>query len=773
MRIFSLSFLCGTLLLLLLPALPEITGLWRAVAIAVPVLIMPGVFLLITRGYRWLLPVTGLVAGALYALLTATEVQDNWLPQEWEGKDVVLTGTVADVPERREDGLHFLFDVEHADFHTRLRLAWYDKDAPSLRAGERWQLQVRGKRPNGFMNRNGFDYEKWLFAQRIGGSAYVRQSAQNRQLQMAPWWSVNAQRHGLQEKISVALADSAANGLVQGLAIACTDAVTQQQWDILRKTGTIHLLAISGLHIGMVAMLGILPVWLVWRCFPALYVWMPRRIAAGIAGGVLATGYALLAGFNIPTQRTLIMLLVVVAALIMRRRMPFSVIFSLALLLVLLLDPLAPLAVGFWLSFLTVALLVFLGGRRYRHGKGMVLWMQLLLSLGIIPLTAGFFGMVSLVSPFANLLAIPLVTFLVTPLVLLGIALSVFWTAGAAWVWSGAAWLLEWLMQVLGWLADLPSSAVYMPLLPWQWLWVAGAGFLLLWLPRGMPGRWLGVLCLLPLLLYVPERPLPGAFRLAVLDVGQGLASVVQTANHTLVFDTGSKTSATFDAGKLVLLPWLRGQGIGHIDQLMISHADNDHSGGASALLAEIQVDKILVGQADTLPGHGVSLCEQGQYWEWDGVQFSVLHPAADYVDTKDNNHSCVLKVENALNSLLLTADIERQVETRLLALSDKLHADVLLVPHHGSKSSSSAAFVDAVAPQVAIVTAGYLNRFHHPHPSVVRRYASRQIKLLDTLGSGELFIDFPDKNNLIDIHQWRREYGHFWNRRINNEMEK
>lgn len=778
MRIFSLSFLCGTLLLLWVPALPQAVELWLGAGVTVLVA-LPVLLYLKAHSYCGLIPFTGFAGGAFYALLTAVSVQNNQLPQVLEGQDIMLVGTVADVPERREDGQRFLFDAYYASqsaqpvFQGRLRLAWYEQDAPLLRAGERWQLQVRGKRPNGFMNRNGFDYEKWLFAQRIGGSAYVRKSPQNQRLQEAPWWSVNALRQRLQENIASALPDSAVSGLVQGLAIACTDEVAQQQWDVLRKTGTIHLLAISGLHIGMVAALGILPVWLVWRCFPRLYLWVPRRIAAGIAGGVLATGYALLAGFNIPTQRTLVMLLVVLAGLVMRRRIPFSVIFSLAVLLVLLLDPLAPLAVGFWLSFLTVALLVFLGGRRYRHGKGMAVRMQLLLSLGIIPLTAGFFGMVSLVSPLANLLAIPLVTFLVTPLVLLGIVLSGFWSLGAVWVWSAAAWLLEGLMRVLGWLADGPLSAVYMPLLPWQWLWIAGAGFLLLWLPRGMPGRWLGALCLLPLVLYVPASPLPGAFRLTVLDVGQGLASVVQTAGHTLVFDTGPKVSDSFDTGELVVLPWLRGQGIRQLDSLMVSHADNDHSGGAGAILAAMPVDNILVGQADTLSGYAVTLCERGQSWQWDGVSFTVLHPDKDYVDVKDNNHSCVLKVNNGSNSILLTADIERPAEQYLIRSGADLHADVLIVPHHGSKSSSSAAFVDAVSPSIAITTTGYRNRFHHPNPAVVRRYAARHIKLMDTLASGELSIDFSDKKNQIIIYQWRREYGHFWNHPEQDSVEK
>ncbi len=459
------------------------------------------------------------------------------------------------------------------------------------------------------------------------------------------------------------------------------------------------------------------------------------------------------------------MLLVVLLGLVWRRQIPFSTILSLALLLVLLFDPLAGLSVGFWLSFLTVALLAFLGRRQRKVGKSAVIWMQLVLSLGTIPLAAGFFGMVSLSSPLANLLAIPLVTFVVTPLVLLGIVLVGWWSAGAALVWHAAALLLEGLMWVLGWLADLPLSAVYMPLIPLPWLVLAVVGFILLWLPRRMPGRWLGLVLMLPLVLYQPARPALGAFQVDVLDVGQGLASVVQTANHTLVFDTGPKTSDSFDTGELVLLPWLRGQGIAQVDRLVVSHADNDHSGGAKALLAEMPVAEVLVSTPDLLEGYHPNLCVGGQSWQWDGVEFTVLHPAVDFPDTKENNRSCVLKVANAYHSLLLTADIERLAEQWLLKQGQAVNAEVLLIPHHGSKTSSSPAFISAVSPLLGIVTSGYRNRFHHPHPSVTQRYAADDIKLLNTVESGELRLDFPASSENLHMQAWRTAQQHIWNR--------
>lgn len=764
MRIFSVSFFIGTLLLLLLPRLPSLDALFWRVYVGIALLFCIGCVVWRQRLYLPLvLMLSGLGLGSGYALHTANNILASWLPTAWEGKAVLLTGTVADVPERGVDGLHFIFDVAHPAFNGRLRLAWYEDELPVMYAGERWQLLVRAKRPHGFSNPNGFDYERWLFTQRIGGTGYVRNSTENQRLAAASPWTVNVWRQKLKMAIETALPDSPATGLVQGLAVAYTKAITPEQWAVLRDTGTIHLLAISGMHITMVAMLGIVPVWGIWRLFPVLYLWLPLRVAAGIAGGGLAIGYALLAGFSIPTQRALLMLLVILLGLVWRRHIPFSITLATALLGVLLIDPLAPLAVGFWLSFAIVGLLAGLSLRQWRMGKASVVWIQWVLSLGTLPLTAGFFGMVSLNSPVANLLAIPLVTFVITPLVLLGIVLVGWWSAAATAVWSGAAELLTWLMTVLEWLADLPLATIAMPLVPLVWLGLALLGFGLLFAPRGMPGRWLGVVLMLPMLLYQPEKPAMGAFRASVLDVGQGLATVVQTAQHTLVFDTGPKTSEHFNAGDLVVLPWLYGQGLRKIDRLLVSHADNDHSGGTQALINAMPIGDIWVGTADTLPHEQTTLCTAGQQWEWDGVQFSVLHPSPVFHEQRDNNRSCVLKVSNSHHSLLLTADIEQPAERWLIKQRADLAAEVLLLPHHGSKTSSSLAFINAVAPRLGIITSGYLNRYHHPHPSVTARYEERGIKLLNTLNSGELRLDFPETNAAINIREWRNVRPHIW----------
>ncbi len=768
MRTFSLGFFLGTLSLLLLPDLPSrmlIYSMTLGLGIAV------GLITYHFATYFWVrffsILSLSVLLGNSYALLSAHQIKDHWLTPEQEGRDLTLTGVIVDIPEQRSDSTSFVLQANSPALQGRFSLTWYaDKTTtpPKLKAGEQWQLVVRCKRPNGFSNPHGFDYEKWLFTQRIVGVGYVRPSVTNQRLAATPQWSVANSRQYIKEQIDQALDNSPAKGLVQGLAIAYTQAISPVQWDLLRQTGTVHLLAISGLHITMVAGLGLLPVMFFWWCWPRLALWLPLRIAAGSIGGLLAIGYACLAGLNIPTQRTLIMLLVMLLGLVWRRAIAFSSAFSFALLLVLLVDPLASLAVGFWLSFITVGLLVYLGKRRHKLSKFNAIHLQFMLSIGTIPLIAGFFGMISLVSPLANFIAIPLVTFVVTPLILLGIGVMGWYPLAATKLWQVSAWLLDWLMQGLHGLVTWPLANVYVPAIPSGWLVLALVGWLFLYLPRGSPGRWLGIVAVLPLLYYQAPRPALGEFTLNVLDVGQGLASVVQTAQHTLVFDTGPKTSSTFDTGELVVLPWLRGQGIKQIDRLLISHADNDHSGGAEALIKQLVVRSIVVSDQATLPELvNKALCQAGQQWQWDGVSFSVLHPSADFTVTDENNRACVVKVSNGFYSVLLTADIEQEAEAWLSHSGLNIQADVLLVPHHGSKTSSSLEFIQAVKPQLAIITSGYRNRFQHPHEIVLNRYAQQHIRVVNTVDTGAFSVSFPLAPTVWREEGWRLTHASMW----------
>lgn len=776
MRILSLSFFAGTLILLqfsTLPSLPFVTAI-------------VGLMLVISAvGARWLDKrcVAGLLflcLGFCWAYAQATQIHQARISSELEGKDLQVEGYVTGIPVYRSDSLRFVFVIQQARLaktkesvalRGKVRLGWYRHFPTGMQAGERWRLTIRAKRPSGSMNPGGFDYEKWLFSQRIIASAYVRKSSANTPLvadaasKLLP--DADRTRQHILQAIQHELQDAPQQGIVAALAVAWREGISTAQWEVLRRTGTSHLVAISGLHIGLVAGAGFLLVAGIWWLFPALYLYLPVRIAGAVVGVVLATGYALLAGLTLPTQRALVMVLIIMLGLLLRRSIPFTQTLALALLAVLLLDPLAALSAGFWLSFLSVLMIFLLSQRSIRRkNKWLVLTIQLGLSLGMIPLTASLFGSASLLSAPANLLAVPVVSLLIVPLVLGGVVLLPLspWLAG--YCWQLAEWGLRSLFAVLEYLAALDWAALPLAQLPLGWVLLALFGFLLLMMPAGLPGRWLGVLLLLPVFCWQPSRPAEGEFRLTVLDVGQGLATALETRNHLLIYDAGPRSGDSFDAGRLIVLPWLYAQGYQRVDALMVSHADNDHSGGAVALLDTVPVGRVLSGAEGLLAAYQPERCLAGMQWQWDGVTFSVLHPTEDYSHKKRNNRSCVLLVDNGQHSVLFSGDIERPAEYLLgKLLRGQLKADVLLVPHHGSKSSSSPVLLKRVEPKLALVSAGYRNRFHHPHPSVRKRFQDWGIDLLSTVDSGAIRVDFPADAGEFTVERYRVENRKFWHR--------
>ncbi|WP_245539217.1 DNA internalization-related competence protein ComEC/Rec2 [Thiolinea disciformis] len=770
-RTLALSLFAGTWLLSTFSSLPEAYYL-RLVVAGLLLTTFIGIMFPRQRYVAYCL-ITGVI-GFSFAWYNAQQVLAQQMPLPWEGQDLLVRGLVRDLPEKQLDSVRFLFQVDEVEllkpdkplrltWRGQLRISWYTQQALPLEAGETWQFTVRARRPSGFMNAGGFDYEKWLFSQRIHGTAYVRDKPTPQRLAPASALSVSYWRQQISDAIAQALPHQASLGLVQGLAVSARADISDAHWETLRRTGTSHLLAISGLHISLVAALGFLPVWGIWWLFPQLYLYLPVRIASGIAGAGMATCYSLLAGFNIPTQRSLAMILVLLFGLLLRKRLNST--YWLALVLVLIIDPLASLSVGFWLSFGSVGLLGWLLQRRLKPLRWSSIPLQIGISLGLLPLTALFFGSVSLSAPLANLIAIPWVTFVIVPLVLLGMLSWLIHDTVAQGFWQLAAWGLDGLFYLLDNLAAQPWALVNIPNLP---LWLLGLimlGAMLLLAPAGTPARWLGGVLMLPLVLWQPDKPPVGAFRLSVLDVGQGLASVVQTAHHSLIFDTGIRSSPSFDSGELVLVPWLQAQGIQKLNGLIISHSDNDHSGGAESLLNVFAASNVWVNEAPLLATYQAKLCTAGQTWEWDGVRFTFLHPNAAYQMPKRNNRSCVLKVQNAQHSLLLMADIERHAEAYLLDEAADLRAEVMLVPHHGSKTSSSPAFLQAIQPTLAIVSTGYGNRFHHPHPSTVKRYQAYGIDWLDTVDSGTISVDFSHDSEPFSVQRYRIEQRHFWNR--------
>jgi competence protein ComEC len=722
--------------------------------------------------------IAGLLAGFLWAAGFAQWRLADRLPTENEGRDIRLSGVIASLPQAYENGLRFEFAVEQAEaaLPSRISLAWYagrrpEEDEarhvlPPLSAGERWQLTVRLKRPHGNLNPHGFDYEAWLFERGVRATGYVRTAEDNRRLDAFVWrpaYAVERLRERVRERILRALPERDYAGVLVALVVGDQRAIDGGLWQLFARTGISHLMSISGMHVTMVAALGAWLVSLLWRRRPALMLRLPAQKAAAAAGWATAFGYCLLAGFGVPAQRTLYMLSVVALALWLGRAASGSRVLALALLLVLLADPWAVLAAGFWLSFGAVGLLFYVSAGRLAPGHWLAEWgrAQWAVTLGLIPALLALFQQFSLVSPLANAVAIPVVSFIVTPLALIAAALP--FDA----LLLLAHQILAWLMAFIAWLADLPL-AVWQQAAPPAWavaLGLLGCAWLLL--PRGFPSRWAGVVLMLPLVLVEPARPAPGELRLTVLDVGQGLAVHAQTAAHDLIYDTGPQFSPDANSGNRILLPYLRAAGVRRLDGLIVTHQDQDHAGGALSLLDGLPVAWTASAMpADhpfrEAPGHRP--CLDGQSWEWDGVRFEMLHPEqADYArGLKSNDLSCVLKATAAAGSALLTGDIETLSERALSQRhGGRLRADVLLAPHHGSRTSSSPEFLAAVGADTVIFPVGYRNRFRHPNAEVLRRHEATGARLARTDRDGAVTVEFAVPRRQTFEREARRRYWH------------
>ncbi|WP_374263767.1 DNA internalization-related competence protein ComEC/Rec2 [Zoogloea sp.] len=712
--------------------------------VALGVALVSGVLAGWLRRRTWvrcaLLAVTAAALGWSWAGWRAELRLADALPAEWEGRDVVLTGVVASLPQDFERGLRFVFEVEEAaaPVPRRLSLAWYaglrddeTHTVPALHAGERWRLTVRLKRPHGNVNPHGFDYEGWLLQQDLRATGYVRPADANLRLDaFVPGLmnGVERLREDVRARFRQALPDAPYTGVLVALAVGDQRAIAPELWRTFAATGISHLVAISGLHVTMMAALCAAAVGWAWRRVPRLALRWPAQQAAVVAGFVTALAYCLLAGWGVPARRTLFMLGCVALAIAARRETAPSRVLAVALGLVLVLDPWAVLAAGFWLSFGAVALLLFVGsGRLARDGR----WREALraqgaITVGLVPALLVLFQQFSVVSPIANAFAIPLVSFVVTPLAIAYALVPLQMLADLA----HAAFALT--MLPVRALAELPWAAWQQAAPPPALALAATLGCLWALLPRGTPARWVGLVPLVPLLLWTPPRPAPGEAQVAVLDVGQGLAVHVQTAAHDLVFDTGPAFSADANSGERILLPYLRAAGVRRLDTLVVTHQDNDHAGGAEALLAGIPVATV---RSSLPPNHPVRLiagrrdlpCAAGQAWDWDGVRFTVLHPAqaSDAVPRRTNDIACVLRVEAGGRRLLLTSDIEAGAEAELIARDAVgLASDVVVVPHHGSRTSSTPAFIAATRPRWVIYPVGYRNRFRHPNAAVAQRWA-------------------------------------------------
>jgi competence protein ComEC len=747
----------------------------------------------------------GAVLGLLWAAIIAQHYLANALPPELEGQDLLVTGVIDSLPYRFERGLRFNFTVNEASaadgapvrLPPRLALSWYleprgqAQPLPTLRPGERWRLALRLKRPHGNANPDGFDYEAWLLEQNLRATGAVRGDAApgsaNRRLATFDFSLgavVERCRGWLRGRIENALRGQPYVGVIIALVIGDQRDIAQSDWKIFTRTGIGHLVSISGLHITMVAGLLAALVQALWRrsfgTAAQLPLLLPAQKASALAGVAAALAYVLLAGFGVPAQRTLYMIAVVGAALWLGRIASVSHVLCAALGVVLLLDPWAVLWPGFWLSFGAVAVILYVSvgraqprneadaGARRRRMLADACRTQYAVTVGLVPLTLLLFGQVSLVSPLANAVAIPLVSFAVTPLALLG---SVAPAPLSDWLLVAAHWLVLQLAGVLEWLSGLPLAVWNAPMAEWWMFALALAGMLWMMAPRGWPARWLGLPLWLPLLLNAADHPAHG-FRVMAFDVGQGNALLVETAHHRLLYDTGPAYSPESDGGSRVIVPYLRARGIAALDALVVSHSDTDHAGGALSVLEQIPVGWV---ESSLAPGHAVvkaarehRRCLAGQAWTWDGVQFEMLHPAPAIYDSdkwKPNAHSCTLRVSAAGQSMLLAGDIEAPQEALLLStIPQRLPSTVLLAPHHGSGTSSTPEFLDVVAPQIAVFQVGYRNRYHHPKPQVEARYVERGIRRLRSDADGAVSLEFggaPDSG--VRVEAYRAAHQRYW----------
>lgn len=774
-----ISFVAGVAMLQSMPDLPPALAWPLLAASAAALLAVAGRH---SRGARWragALAGACLLAGFGWAGLRAELRLAEALPMALEGRDLELTGVIASLPEDGAEAVRFDLRVAESAVHLpgRLRLSWYRPRGealaalPRLAPGQRWRLTVRLRRPHAHLNPDGPDLEGRMLEAGVRATGYVRGNAANRLLDEradGPGLAIERMRADLRARFDAVLGERPWAGMLIAMTLGDQAAMPAQHWSLFQRTGLVHLAVVSGLHISMMAGLaGLLGSALCRRSRLALLIPAPKfAVIAGLACG---WAYALLAGLGIPVLRSVIMLTAVALCLLLDRRVSRSRMLALALLVVTLVDPWCVLAPGFWLSFCAVAILLLVAAGQGGERRPMLLTLlkaQIAINLAMIPALLIFFHQFSLVAPLANLLAVPVVSFVVLPLCLLFVLVPVDLLLLVA---HG---VVDLMMAPIGALAGARLAVWQQAAPPAGLLAVAAAGCAWGLLPRGTPGRAIALLGLLPLLAFVPARPGEGEFTVTTLDVGQGLAVHVRTAGHDLLFDSGPDWPAG-DAGERVVLPYLRAQGVSALDALVVSHDDNDHAGGALSILRALPVRRRMSHagfRAREASGtESWESCSDAGEWRWDGVRFRWLNPPAsgigDWPRRGDNNLSCVLSVEGRGGRALLTADIEAVVESRLVrAAPAELAADLLLAPHHGSRSSSSMALVDAVRPRAVVFSAGYRSPFGHPHAEVWARWAAAGARGYRTDSQGAVRAQFTAGGLELDTERAAR--ARYWHGR-------
>ncbi len=736
-------------------------------------------------------PLGALLLGLGLAGLHAAHAMAIRLPTDWERRDVFVTGRIVDLPEQQPRGTRFAFRVDAdaiqpAPLRGRsLKLTWYDQgagafgarnalapkaaDAPPapVKAGQRWRLLVRVRAPRGLRNPGGFDSEQYALAQRVAATGYVRDPDRATRLSAAT--GLQAWREAMSARIAASVPVPSSR-FVQALALGDTRGLLDDDWATLRANGLTHLIAISGFHVGLVAGFFALFARGLWWLWPGLARRWPAPIAAALAGLAGALVYAAVAGFALPTVRTALMIAVIAGARTWRRPLRTSDALSLAMVVVLLLDPLSVLGAGFWLSFLGVAWLLWCLPQATRRPLHDLVSAQGVATLGLLPLSAILFGQASLAGPLANLIAVPWWSLVVVPLSLIGMALEALHTGAGALVWRAAAWCFDLSWPLFEWLANSGCALWWLPEPRWFALPLALLGAFWLLLPRGVPGKPLALLLWLPLLWPDRRLPAPGEVDLVVIDVGQGLSVLVRTANHALLYDMGPSVRDGFDAGERAVVPALRALGVRRLDRAVVSHGDNDHAGGFPAVRLALPITAAVAPAQSGVPA--TTPCQSGQAWTWDGVRFRFLHPPP-YFPYLRNEASCVLRIETAHGAALLTGDIGEVIERELVRHDPAgVRAEIVLIAHHGSGSSSDPMFVSATGARHALVATGHGNRYRHPRPDVVARWQASGAQVWDTAPGGALHVRLGERGAVAPETR-RRTHPRLWDAEARSKDER
>ena len=731
-----LALASGLIVLRFLPAIPALE--W------VLLMLGAGLLLLVVRVY----PAGLFLLGLSWACVQGQSALDDRLSPALDGRTLWVEGRVVGLPQQSDAVVRFeVRDAysRHATLPSTLRLSWYG--GPPVNSGERWRLAINLKRPKGLLNPQGFDYQAWLLAQRIGATGTIKDGQ-----------SLAPARHAWRDGLRQQLLQTEANGRAPWLAALVMgdgSGLSADDWKLLQATGTVHLLVISGQHIGLFAGLiyGLVALLARYGLWPRRLPWLPWACGLAFAG---ALGYGLLAGFEVPVQRACAMLGLVLIWRLRFRHLGVWLPFLLALNAVLIIEPLASLMAGFWLSFAAVAVLIFTFSSRLGPWSWRAAWLrpQGLIAIGLFPMLWVLGLPISLSGPLANLVAVPWISLLVLPAALLGtVLLPVPWVGeGLLWVagglLNGLIWGLKWLAGTLSpWLpASVPIGV---------WL-LAALGALLLLLPAGMVLRPLG--WPLVLLAVLAPRTLvpPGQAEVLQLDVGQGLAIIVRTRHHTLLYDAGPKVR-NLDQGERVVVPALQAMGIGTLDMMLISHADSDHAGGALAVQRAMKVKRVVSGDVPLLAEQlQAQPCNSGERWEWDGVKFALWQWDGA---TDGNQRSCVLQIEASDERLLLTGDINIDAERAFLDSPLAVPTHWLQAPHHGSRTSSSMVFLKNLSPSAVLISRGHGNTFGHPHPQVMARYKALGMGIWDSAEHGAVRF----RLGTFGVAESLREQRRFW----------